>query len=121
MTYVSRRDQTWARLFRVEAVVQQKAKCAYCYCPITMRTATADHVKARKLGGTTKRENILAACTECNVLKGHKTATAFKTLIKNPEPGCDIRIWLAWSRRRIFLAADRSCARIMKAAALTPS
>lgn len=110
-------EHAWVRLFRAEAVTTQEATCAYCYCPITMRTATADHIKARKLGGVTGRENISAACIDCNVLKGHKTPNAFKKLIKSPQPGCDIRIWMAWSRRRIFLATDRSCNRILRAAA----
>ncbi|WP_407146284.1 HNH endonuclease [Bradyrhizobium sp. ORS 86] len=110
-------EQAWLRAFRVEAVTEQRGACAYCHCPLTKRTATADHRRSRKAGGTTERENIKAACLDCNSLKGAMSVNAFKALIKNPKSGDDIRVWLAWSRRRMFLAAERSCARIMRAAA----
>lgn len=107
-------EKQWIKVFRSDAVTVQKGSCCYCHCPITMKTATADHIKARKHGGCTSRNNISASCLECNRLKGHMSETRFKTLIKNPQPGDSIEIWLAWSRRKIFLATERSCSRIRK-------
>ncbi len=109
------REQVWSRMFKVDALSKQDGTCEYCHCPMTVRTATADHKIARKLGGTTRRENIVAACVECNRLKGHMTPGQFKLAIKDPS-GHPIAFWLAWSRRRIFLATKRSCKNIMLAA-----
>jgi hypothetical protein len=36
------------------------------------RELTVDHVIPRVRGGTTKWENIVAACYVCNTIKGHK-------------------------------------------------
>jgi 5-methylcytosine-specific restriction endonuclease McrA len=110
------REATCVRVYRTEALTEQSGRCAYCHAPITVRAATADHFVARHNGGTTTKENIKATCQDCNKLKGHKAASAFLNAIKHPEPGDRIEIWLAWSRRRIFLATERACSRIERAA-----
>jgi hypothetical protein len=43
---------------------------------------------------------------------------AFIKLIKSPPRGSPIRLWLAWSRRRINLAALRACRNIARAAGI---
>ena len=42
-------------------------KCVYCHSPDEL---TFDHVIPRRLGGQTNWNNIVAACTRCNLKKG---------------------------------------------------
>lgn len=106
------RERSWIRMFCVEAWIEQKGKCAYCREPMTRQQATADHVNPMSLGGPTTRDNIKAACEPCNKAKGRLSEAAFLKLIKNPQSGDPLGIWLAWSRRRIWLATERVCKRI---------
>lgn len=106
------RDAKWTRMFRVEAWIEQRGKCGYCHEPITRAAATADHRHPIIRGGSTTRHNIKAACDPCNKAKGNMTEGEFLKAIKNPQPGSSIHIWLAWSRRRIWLATERVCKRI---------
>jgi 5-methylcytosine-specific restriction endonuclease McrA len=71
-----------------------------------------DHVTPRVKGGMTKKENIKAACADCNLAKGRLSAAEFVKRIKNPQRTDTLRIWKAWSRRRIWLATHRVCKRI---------
>jgi 5-methylcytosine-specific restriction endonuclease McrA len=107
------RDAKWTRMYRVEAWIAQGGKCAYCHEPVARACATADHVDPLIGGGSTKRENIKATCASCNMTKGTMTEGAFLKLIKSPKPGDCIYIWLAWSRRRIWLRVERAQKRIM--------
>lgn len=106
------REQTWLRMYREEARAEQKGACAYCHEPISLAKTTGDHAKARIKGGTTTKKNIKAACEPCNKTKGSMSEAAFLRAIKNPQPGDSIFIWMAWSRRRIWLATERVCKRI---------
>jgi 5-methylcytosine-specific restriction endonuclease McrA len=110
-------EKAWLRVYREEARHEQNGRCAYCHSIISRSATTADHVTARIKGGQTRKENIKAACKPCNLTKGSMGEAAFLRAIKNPQPGDSIFIWLAWSRRRIGLAAERACNRIMRAAA----
>lgn len=114
------KDQKWARTYCAEALSDQGGKCLYCRAPLSCATATADHKRPQIFGGETSRANIAAACLECNLAKGSLTAKEFVTLIKSPYSGIEIFIWMAWSRRRIFLATERACTRLMRAAGLPP-
>lgn len=106
------RERAWIRMFCVEAWVEQKGRCAYCREPIRRTEATGDHVDPLSGGGPTRRDNIKAACESCNKSKGSMSEGAFMKLIKNPPSGASIHIWLAWSRRRIWLRTERACTRI---------
>ena len=44
--------------------------CAYCGCIAD----TLDHVRPRVRGGLTVRENLIPACSDCNLRKGHSDA-----------------------------------------------
>ena len=96
------------------ARLKQGGKCAYCHEPIARADATGDHVKPRFKGGATTRENIKAACEPCNLTKRSMSEAAFLRAIKNPQPGDSLHIWMAWSRRRIWLATERVCTRITR-------
>jgi 5-methylcytosine-specific restriction endonuclease McrA len=108
-------ERVWLRMYKTEALAVQGGRCAYCYSELRRIKATADHVVARASGGQTKGNNIKAACGECNRLKGSMGERAFVRLIKNPEPGDGLGVWMAWSRRRIALASVRACTAIMAA------
>ncbi len=45
-------------------------KCVYCHSPDEL---TFDHVIPRRLGGQTNWDNIVAACTRCNLKKGGRS------------------------------------------------
>ena len=45
--------------------------CQYCGDRFTTHQLTFDHVIPKSRGGTTTWENIVAACQECNLLKGN--------------------------------------------------
>jgi 5-methylcytosine-specific restriction endonuclease McrA len=53
--------------------------CAYCGAP----AGTLDHVKAKRRGGPTTTNNLVAACSGCNRAKGTED-------------------WLAWFRAQAF-------------------
>jgi len=106
------REQTWIKVFRAEAVTQQDGRCAYCKAPVTMSSATADHVACRKYGGQTNRENIVASCFDCNIAKGSMSEKTFLKHIRTPKAGDCLRIWRASFRLRLWRATHASCDRI---------
>ena len=56
--------------------------CVYCGCGDEL---TFDHVIPRRLGGTTSWENIVAACSTCNLKKGGRSPqTSGMTMIRPP-------------------------------------
>lgn len=71
----------------------QNHRCAYCgHHMITYRTAyyqavprnlrTKDHVEPRSYGGPTVRDNLIAACLQCNNLRGNIDAVAFFNILR---------------------------------------
>jgi 5-methylcytosine-specific restriction endonuclease McrA len=111
-----RRDAPWIRMFAVEAWVKQDHKCAYCRMPMARSETTGDHVESLSCGGATNRKNIKAACRDCNMTKGSMTKGAFLKAIKRPACG-NIHVWMAWSRRRIWLRVERAQKHIYRVAA----
>ena len=69
--------------FRARRALEQKNKC--CYCEVTMTShnsklkthCTAEHVIPQSLGGTDDFHNIVAACLECNGLRGNLEIPVF--------------------------------------------
>lgn len=62
-----RRHDYLVRLLRA-----QRCRCAYCRAPLSLATATLDHVVPRALGGRDYYPNLRAACGPCNAKKGCK-------------------------------------------------
>jgi hypothetical protein len=70
-------------LYNLEAVTSSEAKrkwrqsikehwdyeCAYCG---ETENLTLDHITPRSKGGTDRVTNVLCACKECNISKGHQ-------------------------------------------------
>jgi 5-methylcytosine-specific restriction endonuclease McrA len=113
------REHSWLKVARSTALAEQRGRCHYCFDRLHARNVTADHRKARSRGGSSLSSNIVAACQPCNFLKGAMGDKAFKNAIKAPGPGRGIEWHLAWSRRRINLAAMRARKRIIVYAGLS--
>lgn len=101
-----RLDATFRRVFREDARSAQHSRCAYCRDPLTVKTATADHVVPRAEFGLDHRNNIVAACAPCNRAKGKASEKEFRQRIERPRRGDRISVWLAWARRRINLRLE---------------
>jgi 5-methylcytosine-specific restriction endonuclease McrA len=60
---------------RDRAFEEQDGLCFYCLVPMTPAgedletSCTADHVRPKQMGGTSRADNIVAACFRCNQLK----------------------------------------------------
>lgn len=108
-------EQAWLRAYRSDAATKQNGRCCYCRSELTRDTISADHKVPRAEGGKTTRENIKAACSECNLAKGKRSSASFMSLVKNPTTGTSQRIYRAWMRRKVNLAVERSCKRLRKA------
>lgn len=105
----ARRSETmFRRMYRDDAIREQKWRCVYCREPI--RASTADHVRPLKAGGCTRRDNIKAACQPCNYAKGHMAVEAFKAILMARElpRGLSVSLMLAWSRQRIWRRVARA-------------
>ena len=60
-------------------------RCQYCGKKFPTPELSLDHVIPRRLGGRSNWENIVCACTQCNVKKGGRTPhQARMKLIKKP-------------------------------------
>lgn len=105
-------EAAFARASRETARARQDSKCLYCRDRLTAETATREHRVPRSLGGSDRQENIGASCQCCNLTKGSTPEGKFKNIIKHPQHGDSVHVWLAWSRRRINLAVERSEKRI---------
>lgn len=84
----------------------QNHRCCYCghhmirhvhfdYFPTPPNAATKDHVKPRVYGGETTWENMVAACYQCNTLRGEVPAETFYTILQRifrDEP----ELWESW-------------------------
>lgn len=57
--------------------------CTYCRSPFVdepnhPRQMTVDHVVSRALGGNNRRDNLVAACRQCNARKKTLSADAYR-------------------------------------------
>ena len=57
---------------RFNVFLRDKFSCQYCSKPFSASGLTFDHVIPRSKGGKTNWENVVAACTGCNVYKANK-------------------------------------------------
>lgn len=105
----------WRHLCKIEALTEQQGKCKYCKSPLTIREATADHVWPVSRKGRTTRENIVAACRHCNVVKGAMSHIDFYKMIDRKLPkGASADILLIWASRRLWRRAHKASERIQR-------
>ena len=60
---------------RFNVFLRDRFQCQYCSRPEDL---TFDHVVPRRCGGATTWENVVAACSPCNLRKGNLTTTESK-------------------------------------------
>ena len=60
-------------LSKPNLLVRDDFSCQYCGLELSGRDATIDHVMPRSRGGTTKWDNVVIACRNCNRHKGGRT------------------------------------------------
>lgn len=112
MTRSAVKPKTWRAVYRADAATEQGGLCFYCQEPLTRETLTADHFFPSALRGATSRENIKAACLECNRAKANMRPGAFFRAIKSIGPETPFPIMLAFMRRKIWVRTHRACGRI---------
>ena len=67
---------------RFNVFLRDRFSCQYCGSPHQL---TFDHVVPRRMGGRTSWENIVAACSPCNLKKGGRTPReAHMPLLNHP-------------------------------------
>ncbi len=100
-----------------EALHEQDGHCFYCKAPLTEMLATVDHRKSIAHGGTDCRENIAAACYECNQVKADLNESYFFKMLngKKPPKRGGSAMLLVWSSRRIWKRTHKASVRIERA------
>lgn len=64
---------------RINALIRRNGgyfECHYCSTPLTMYTATLDHVHPRSRGGSNRLDNLVLACAPCNTRKGNQVVSS---------------------------------------------
>lgn len=74
------------RFSRENVFARDKGKCQYCGCTVPRTDMTLEHVTPRAQGGTTRWDNVVIACFDCNQKKRDRTpAQAGMKLLRKPE------------------------------------
>jgi 5-methylcytosine-specific restriction endonuclease McrA len=85
LLFYDRLPRTEVKLNRRNIFARDKNICQYCGKRQPTAELSLDHVIPRSMGGKSLWENIVCACTECNVKKGGRTPKqANMTLIRKP-------------------------------------
>jgi 5-methylcytosine-specific restriction endonuclease McrA len=71
------RKNQWKR-----AVSKCNGHCWYCGAKPEPGNLTVDHACPRSRGGKNNPENLLPACDYCNNIKGSRTVSGFRKLVK---------------------------------------
>ena len=80
------RKRRIVRFSRQNVLVRDRWRCAYCGERRPTEDLTFDHVMPKARGGQTTWENIVTACTACNLKKGCRTPKEAGMLLKKqPE------------------------------------
>ncbi len=58
---------------RFNVFLRDRFQCQYCGTPHPTQELTFDHVMPRSRGGRTSWENVVTACTSCNLRKGSRS------------------------------------------------
>ena len=57
---------------RFNVFLRDSFTCQYCVTPFPVENLTFDHLVPRSRGGRTTWENVIAACSACNLSKGNR-------------------------------------------------
>jgi 5-methylcytosine-specific restriction endonuclease McrA len=72
---IVRRHRTRISFSRRNVFLRDGYRCQYCGISLPAAELTTDHVLPRSLGGATTWENVVTACSPCNLRKGGRTPT----------------------------------------------
>jgi 5-methylcytosine-specific restriction endonuclease McrA len=72
---------------RFNVFLRDRFRCQYCGQAHRSEDLTFDHVVPRCRGGQSTWENVVAACSPCNVLKDDRTAMRPIRAPRQPTPG----------------------------------
>ena len=89
-------DRMFARMYRSDALADQKMRCVYCKERIT-------------------RKNIKAACQPCNLAKGSMSEGLFRDILHSASIPSGIRLACAWVRFRLNRRVEKAERRICRA------
>jgi len=85
LLFYDRLPRTEVKFNRRNIYARDKNHCQYCGKRFSSSELSLDHIIPRSMGGKAVWENIVCACTKCNVKKGGKTPhQAHMKLIKKP-------------------------------------
>ncbi|RKY23989.1 MAG: HNH endonuclease [Planctomycetota bacterium] len=85
LLFYDRLPRSEVKFNRRNIFARDKNRCQYCGKRYRTSELSLDHIIPRSMGGKSVWENIVCACTKCNVKKGGRTPhQAGMTLIKKP-------------------------------------
>lgn len=61
------------KLSKKNIIIRDKYTCAYCKGIFSEKTLTLDHIIPKSRGGSSKWDNLVAACKRCNSKKADRT------------------------------------------------
>lgn len=76
-------------ILRNECIQRQNSICLYCGADIGLLTSELDHILADSLGGSNRRENLVAVCRLCNSDKGKRPFVVFAKASTRPGVSVD--------------------------------
>jgi hypothetical protein len=104
LLFYDRLPRNEVKFNRRNIFARDKSRCQYCGKKCPTSELSLDHVIPRTMGGKSVWENIVCACTSCNVKKGGRTPReAGMTLVQKPvKPRYNplIRVHLGHQRYR---------------------
>ena len=85
LLFYDRLPRTPVKFNRRNIYARDQNTCQYCGKKHSSSELSLDHIIPRSMGGTSTWDNIVCACTRCNVKKGGRTPRqAHMTLIRKP-------------------------------------
>jgi len=85
LLFYDRLPRNEVKFNRRNLFARDKNRCQYCGKRFPTSELSLDHVIPRSMGGKSNWENVVCACTRCNVKKGGRTPQqAGMTLIQKP-------------------------------------
>ena len=85
LVFYDRLPRKAVKLTRRNIYARDRNKCQYCGKRYRTSELSLDHIIPRSMGGRTTWENLVCACTDCNVRKGGRTPQeAHMKLITKP-------------------------------------
>jgi len=86
LLFYDRLPRNEVKFNRRNIFARDKNRCQYCGKRYPTSELSLDHVIPRTMGGQSVWENIVCACTQCNVKKGGRTPhEAAMTLVRKPS------------------------------------